>query len=197
MKKIADPTISQVLVMFLLEQGKRLKHPTMRKYIQVIILLRNSLNNHAYLHLDKEENEFFDKLYGRGLEFCDIFGPEKILPEIDKFLGYFMVRKVMAGKGLLRASGTVTKKLAKWLGSFQTIIGIIAIILAIWLWLDGGSAMIQIAMAIIAGLKLIVGILPAIPAMGKHLEKLAKWLGSFDTIIGIIAIIVGIWGLVS
>ena len=39
------------------------------------------------------------------------------------------------------------------------------------------------------------GILPAIPAMGKHLEKLAKWLGGFQTIIEIIAIILGIWGL--
>jgi zinc transporter ZupT len=93
------------------------------------------------------------------------------------------------------AMGKHLKKLAMWIGGFQTIIGIIAIILALWIWLDGGSEIIQIAMAIIAGLILIVGILPAIPAMGKHLAKLAKWLGSFDTIIGIIAIIVGIWGL--
>jgi uncharacterized membrane protein HdeD (DUF308 family) len=49
--------------------------------------------------------------------------------------------------------------------------------------------------ALIAGLILITGILPAIPAFGEHLEKLAKWLGSFQTIIGIIAIIIGIWGL--
>jgi len=48
---------------------------------------------------------------------------------------------------------------------------------------------------ILAGLVLCAGILGAIPAMGKHLEKLAKWLGSFQTIIGIIAIILGIWGL--
>ena len=88
------------------------------------------------------------------------------------------------------AMGKHLEKLAKWLGSFQTIIGIIAIILAIWYWTD-----LQSIVAIIVGLILIVGILPAIPAMGKHLEKLAKWLGSFQTIIGIIAIIVGIWGL--
>ena len=95
------------------------------------------------------------------------------------------------------AMGKHLEKLAKWLGGFQTIIGIIAIILALWLWLDGGTEMIQIAMAIIVGLILIVGILPAIPAMGKHLEKLAKWLGSFQTIIGIIAIIIGIWGFIN
>jgi len=88
------------------------------------------------------------------------------------------------------AMGKHLAKLAKWLGGFQTIIGIIAIILAIVWWIS-----IQSIVAIIAGLILIVGLLPAIPAMGTHLEKLAKWLGSFQTIIGIIAIVVGIWGL--
>ena len=88
------------------------------------------------------------------------------------------------------AMGKHLKKLAKWLGGFQTIIGIIAIILAIIWWTN-----LQSIVAIIVGLILIVGILPAIPAMGKHLEKLAKWLGGFQTIIGLIAIIIGIWGL--
>ena len=97
--------------------------------------------------------------------------------------------------GAIPAMGKHLEKLGKWLGSFQTLIGIIAIILALWLWLDGGSDMLQILVAIIVGLILAIGILEAIPAMGKHLEKLAKWLGSFQTLIGIIAIIIGIWGL--
>ncbi len=92
--------------------------------------------------------------------------------------------------GAIPAMGKHLEKLARWLGGFQTIIGIIAIVLAIFWWTD-----LQSIVAIIVGLILIVGILPAIPAMGKHLEKLAKWLGSFQTIIGIIAIFVGIWGL--
>jgi len=91
------------------------------------------------------------------------------------------------------AMGKYLVKLSKWLGGFQTIIGIIAIIVAIYFWNE--SALIQCVVAIIAGLILIVGILPAIPALGKSLEKLAKWLGSFQTIIGIIALVVGIWGL--
>jgi uncharacterized membrane protein HdeD (DUF308 family) len=88
------------------------------------------------------------------------------------------------------AMGKHLEKLAKWLGSFQTIIGIIAIIIGILFF-----SMPQGLLAIIVGLILAMGILGAIPVMGKHLEKLAKWLGSFQTIIGIIAIIVGIWGL--
>jgi hypothetical protein len=54
----------------------------------------------------------------RGLqhhEFCDIFRPEHVLENVDEFLNYFMCSKVVAGAGTLRASGTVMKKLAKWL----------------------------------------------------------------------------------
>lgn len=32
------------------------------------------------------------------------------------FLGYFMVRKMVAGEEVKRAAGTVTKKLSRWLG---------------------------------------------------------------------------------
>ena len=88
------------------------------------------------------------------------------------------------------AMGKHLEKLAKWLGSFQTLIGIIAIIIGILFF-----SIPQGLLAIIVGLILAMGILGVIPAMGKHLEKLAKWLGSFQTLIGIIAIIVGIWGL--
>jgi hypothetical protein len=95
--------------------------------------------------------------------------------------------------GILGAVSKNIEKMVKWLGSFQTIIGIIAWILVALYFSD--STMIQVVMAFIVGLILIAGILPAIPAMGKSLEKLAKWLGSFQTLIGIIAIIVGIWGL--
>jgi hypothetical protein len=95
--------------------------------------------------------------------------------------------------GAIPAMGKHLERLAKWLGSFQTLIGIITWILVVIYF--GESVFIQIIMAFIVGLILISGILPAIPAMGKHLQKLAKWLGSFQTIIGIIAIIVGIWGL--
>ena len=99
--------------------------------------------------------------------------------------------------GLILAMGILTsipalgkhlEKLAKWLGRFQTIIGIVAIILAIVYWGD----LLFSLFALISGLVLLTGILPSIPAVGKYLEKLAKWLGRFQTIIGVVAIIVGI-----
>ena len=87
------------------------------------------------------------------------------------------------------AVGKSLEKVAKWLGRFQTVIGIIAIILGIlYFGLQG-------IVAIVAGFVLAAGIMTSIPAIGKDLAKVAKWLGGFQTIIGVIAIILGIWGL--
>ena len=86
-------------------------------------------------------------------------------------------------------------KLAKWLGSFQTVIGVAAIGLGIWV-LISGAAMLQAIVAIVAGLVLALGILPLIPALGKYIHKFAAWLGSFQTIIGIVALVIGVLGLV-
>lgn len=87
------------------------------------------------------------------------------------------------------AVGKSLEKVAKWLGGFQTIIGVLAIVIGIlYIGLQG-------IVAIVAGLILAMGLLPNIPAIGKDLAKAVKWLGSFQTIIGIIAIILGIWGL--
>ncbi|MDH7517111.1 MAG: hypothetical protein QHH19_02030 [Candidatus Thermoplasmatota archaeon] len=83
------------------------------------------------------------------------------------------------------------QKFAKWLGSFDTIIGIILIIYVI---VAGYWSSLLGIVAIFAGLIMIVGILPAIPAVGKHLEKVAKWLGGFQGFIGIIVLIAGILG---
>ena len=91
---------------------------------------------------------------------------------------------------LIPAIGKSLEQVAKWLGRFQTIIGIVAIIVGIWFF------GLQGIVAIIAGLILAMGIISSIPAIGSSLEKLAKWLGGFQTVIGIIAIIIGIWGLI-
>jgi len=95
---------------------------------------------------------------------------------------------------VIPAMGKHIAKLAKWLGGFDTIIGIILIIYVVW---AGYWDSLLGIVAIFAGLIMIVGILPLIPAIGKHLEKFAKWLGGFQTIIGIIVLIMGILGLIG
>jgi len=117
--RIAKPTIAEVLAQFVSDQHQRLAPKTFTKYQSIIELLEHSLNGYAYQSLSKGDAALFDRLYNaKGTErreFCEIFGPEHILPNMGEFLGYFMVRKVIAGKETLRAAGTVTKKLAAWL----------------------------------------------------------------------------------
>jgi hypothetical protein len=117
--KPAEKTIDAVLAEFLEEQRKRLKPSTIRKYEDIISLFQSCLDNYAYQGLNEQEDALFDRLYNaRGDEhrdFCQIFGPEKIPNNVGEFLNYFMVRKVMCGKELMRAAGTVIKKLGKWL----------------------------------------------------------------------------------
>jgi hypothetical protein len=115
----ANPTIAQILSDFLIEQEQRLSRKSFSRYRQVVELLKTSLNNYAYQGLCKADAQRFEELCNaqgeeQG-EFCEIFGAEQILPDLGEFLGYFMVRKVIAGTELMRASGTVTRALSKWL----------------------------------------------------------------------------------
>ena len=71
----------------------------------------------------------------------------------------------------------------------QTIIGVLAIAIGI---LNFG---LQGIVTIVAGLILAIGLLPNIPVISKDLTKAVKILGSFQTLIGVIAIILGILGL--
>jgi cadmium resistance protein CadD (predicted permease) len=57
--------------------------------------------------------------------------------------------------------------------------------------------MINIVVAILAGLVLLSGILHKIPGIGYSLERFAGWLRPFDAVIGVVAIVLGILELLS
>jgi len=113
----ASPNIDAVLDEFLAAQEKRLAPRTFRNYADVVYLLRDCLNGYGHQSLDPAEREQWEAAFDDDEEaFAHVFGPEKIAENLGEFLDYFMIRKVMAGEELLRAAGTVTKKLARWLG---------------------------------------------------------------------------------
>ncbi len=115
----SEKTIEAVLDEFLKEQQKRLKPSTVRKYENIIDLFQSCLDGYGHQYLNKQEDALFDRLYNaegdEHREFCQVFGPGKIPGSVDEFLNYFMIRKVMCGKELMQAAGTVIKKLGKWL----------------------------------------------------------------------------------
>lgn len=93
--------------------------------------------------------------------------------------------------GALPAMGKYLEQLAKWLGTFQSVIGIIAIVVGIIYFSLVGLLLI------IAGIILAIGALQAIPALGPYLEKLVKVLAGVQVPMGIIILIVGILDLVG
>jgi len=114
------PNVDEVLESFLNDQQKRLSAQTISSYEAVVQLLRSYLNGYAYQGLSRAEARRFDRFFNaegkEHREFCQLFGPEKILENLGGFLGDFIVRKVMAGEDFKRTSGTVARKLSKWLG---------------------------------------------------------------------------------
>jgi len=118
-KPPAKPNISRVLEEFLDKQRSRLAPSTLAKYETVLDLLQIHLNGYACESLSAPEAALFERCYNaegeEHREFCELFGPEKIVENLDSFLDYFMIRKVIAGEDLLRSAGTVTKKLSQWL----------------------------------------------------------------------------------
>ena len=110
-------TIKQVLDEFLAEQEARLKSSTYKGYKDTIYLFEQCLNGYAYQGLNKKDSKRFDKLYSEEhKEFCEVFGPDKIgSAEIGEFLDYFMIRKVVGSKELMKTVGRVMRKFVKWM----------------------------------------------------------------------------------
>lgn len=110
-------TIDEALDAFLAEQDRRLADRTYRNYLEVIELFRDCMNGYGYESLSELERRRWQQAFDAGDEraFTRLFGPEKIPQEVGQFLGWFVIRKVMAGQEFLKACGTVTKKLGKWL----------------------------------------------------------------------------------
>lgn len=114
----SGPSIDTVLTEFLAEQRQRLADSTFRRYEGIIGLLRSCLNSYGHQSLFGPEAEQLEEAFEAGdyEAFTRLFGPERIVENYGEFLGYFMIRKVIASQKDLKAAGTVTKKLARWLG---------------------------------------------------------------------------------
>ena len=110
-------TIRQALKEFLEEQRARLKPASYRGYHDAIGLFAAYLDGYAYQYLDGADAARYERLCREKKgEFSDIFGPQVIDSSmISEFLDYFMIRKVMCGKGFMRTTGTVMRRLVKWM----------------------------------------------------------------------------------
>jgi hypothetical protein len=110
----ASPTISDVLERFLA------RSETTPDDEAVVDLLRSYLDGYGHQMLAAEDAAFFQERGDQDEEagaFCDLFGPEYILEGLHEFLGWFVIRKVMAGPELTATFGPVAAELVRWLVS--------------------------------------------------------------------------------
>ena len=110
-------TIKDVFEEFLAEQKARMSPKTYSGYEEAIYYFEKYLNGWAHKYLsDKDKirlNEFNE---GEGKKYCEVFDPEYIRAlEIKDFLGYFVIRNVLASKTSLETLGRVMHKLVKWM----------------------------------------------------------------------------------
>ena len=82
----------------------------------MINLLRYCLEDYVTL-IDAALEKAVDQARHAGVEdaVCSLCPPKEIAGGLSEFLGWSMVRKVSAGQDLMRAAGTVTRRLGSWL----------------------------------------------------------------------------------
>ncbi|HHW41367.1 MAG TPA: hypothetical protein GXX19_09525 [Syntrophomonadaceae bacterium] len=116
---IASPNIDEVLQEFLRDQEARLSHSTLKRYKRIIDYFTDCMNEYGHLYLSRAELCLFERLNqvqnAPAMEYCQIFGPEKIPDNLPEFLGYYLIRKIRCGKHNSRLAGIVVKKLGGWL----------------------------------------------------------------------------------
>lgn len=113
-------------------------------------------------------------------------------------MGFAAIMNIVAGL-ILTASileaipvlGADLKRLGLWLGGVQTIVGALTVIAGLF-----QLSSLQGIVALVAGLVLLPGLFSVIPVIGEFLDSLAEWLGGFKILIGVIALFVGIFGLI-
>jgi len=109
-RKKPTKTIEQVLDEFLAEREPRLAARTYCKFQTIVSLLRSYMESYFPGH-DGE----YEKVTKAGGTYCGTYGPEDIAGAFGMFLDYFMPGKVLCGQETIDATGTVTRKLGKWL----------------------------------------------------------------------------------
>jgi hypothetical protein len=116
MAGIADRTITQLIAAYL---GALSAHRR-REAAFGLELLQHCLDGYAYEGLRPAERRLFDRYFNQEgpthREYCDLFGPEKVVPELGHFLGWFLIRKVLAGPEDRAHIAGETGRFVTWLG---------------------------------------------------------------------------------
>jgi len=113
------PTIKCVLTEFANDCDVILKPEEHRAYRRVLFFLELCINNYGHRNLDANERAYCEKNYharGRAQRhFFEMFGPEKLLPELDFFARVYVKRDVFTSERIELKAPLVVEDLKRWL----------------------------------------------------------------------------------
>lgn len=116
---LADPSIRAALERFLEERRSTLPPDEVRLYRHVLFFLALCINNYGHRNLDLDERDLCEKhrfaAFGTERDFFEIFGPEKLLPELSFFSNRFLDRDVHTSRRVTDRAPDVVEDLEAWL----------------------------------------------------------------------------------
>lgn len=113
------PTIKSVLAEFAKDRDSILKPDECRAYRRVLFFLELCINNYGHRNLDACERAYCERSYhapGRAQRhFFEMFGPKKLLPELDFFARVYVKRDVFTSERIELKAPHVVEDLKRWL----------------------------------------------------------------------------------
>jgi hypothetical protein len=89
-------------------------------------LIESYLDSYAYEHLPKRDRTWWEERWNEDEEaaaFSRMFGPEWIVRSMEEFLGWFVIRKVMAPREDIARYGPLCAELLDWMRAEGVVAG--------------------------------------------------------------------------
>lgn len=114
-------TIQAVLQEFLEERRRTLRPAASRLYGHVLFFLELCINNYGHRNLPEPDRVRYERVYagteGARMDFFELFGPARLLPELDFFVETFLHQDVHTSERVASRAKFVVADLREWLVS--------------------------------------------------------------------------------
>ncbi len=115
---VPPPTIQQALSEYLETRAATLEQCEVSAYRRVLFFLELCINNYGHRNLPEDERALCERQYrapGCERHFFEVFGPEKLLPELDFFAEIYVRRDVFTSERIEEKASYVVDDLRLWL----------------------------------------------------------------------------------
>lgn len=119
LRTASAPTIKSVLSEFAEDRRTKLDPVEHRAYRRILFFLELCINNYGHRNLNGDERALCERNYhaqgGAQRHFFEVFGPDKLLPELDFFAAVYVKRDVFTSERIEEKAPLVVEDLREWL----------------------------------------------------------------------------------